>query len=521
MKIKTADRFRLALSKRYLDLAESLPRCAAGPIAMLQQVRQRQRGDSHRAYEISRPPEGTEVEFLSFRLIEIYPSEEAAQVQRAILQFFPDLDSDLRHRRFTEDLKHQAAGVLGGAWWDLGVAVREPERRHFGSPTYPMPDLPKEVEYVRFRLTKILPSLFAMTFDVCLEVEATHKLRRLQEAKYLPDIRFQSLLPIGIRGYARSGFPADFVRQRTILSWLERLQAKVEAPLRPLVSGYFASQSDGRSPQLPSIQAYAIRGMPRGKQDITEWIKQSRGWWSSLGFNFYPFELFSGANLMFVLGLDDRNSSLSASSYRLVVLWEAYLETLNTQPYGGDERAAVQYDVFDRLEPMLPVMAVLDFLKYPQKRIGELRQNVFGRLKRGKVKCLPSFMRLIKTSDEILLASVLLDRVSTEFRGERGWLAQRLKDMDKLIRHSPWSEEHAKGLATVMLETVEFRMMVLERLISSIEDWFSQYLTLRNMAAIYWLEIIVAVVTVAGIIGLKNIGQFFTDLILRVQSFLQ
>jgi len=199
--MKIPDRFRLALARKYLDCAEVLPKFGGGPIAMLQSVREHQRKESERAHERSRPPQDTRIELLSFRLIEIFPAEEIDQLRGVILRHFPSLDDEWRHELFSDDLRYQAENLFGTAWWNLGFLVRDFKGRIFGGQACPMENLPPEVNYIQVGLGKISPSLFVVTLDVHLDDVATETLLRMQDAKYLPEIRFHRLLPIDIRGY--------------------------------------------------------------------------------------------------------------------------------------------------------------------------------------------------------------------------------------------------------------------------------------------------------------------------------
>ena len=515
--MKIPNKFRLALARKYLDCAEVLPKFGGGPIAMLQSVRERQRKGAKRAYERSRPPQNTRIELLSFRLIEVFPVEEIDRLRGVILRYFPSLDDDLRHKLFSDDLRYQAENLFGTAWWNLGFLVRDFKGRFFGGQVCPMEKLPPEVDYIQVGLSKISPSLFVVTLDVHLENVATETLLRMQDAKYLPEIRFRRLLPVGIRGYAHSRVMADAVMRKTILSWLKELQGKVETSVKPFVSGYFTSQSEDKLARLPSIKVYAIKGIPKkDEQTLQTWIDSSRGWWSSLGFNFYGFDLYSDGNLIFTL--DEDESPVSLSSYRMVVIWEAYLESINVKPHGDDEKAAALANLSDTLQSILPGIAILEFLRYPQRRIAALRNRVFSSIRNGRPRAF-RLNRFIKLSDQILLESVSLGRIISEFKQERRWLAHEMKGISELRQISRPGKE-TKDLGTLMLETIEYRTKLLEEHISFIKDWFSQYLTLRNMAATYWLAVIVLIATLVDIVGVDNIRQFVEALLTGIRNLL-
>lgn len=58
-----------------------------------------------------------------------------------------------------------------------------------------LPDLPPEVELIKLSLNKILPSTIVIVLDVRLNRRANVKLEKLQEDKYLPETRVESIYP--------------------------------------------------------------------------------------------------------------------------------------------------------------------------------------------------------------------------------------------------------------------------------------------------------------------------------------
>lgn len=91
MKFKIPDNIRVFLSRKYLDWAESLPKSGSGFIAELQEIRDVQRRRSKKKYKRSRPPEGTEIEYLYFRLIEMFHIEKFDNLQDGLLRLFPEI----------------------------------------------------------------------------------------------------------------------------------------------------------------------------------------------------------------------------------------------------------------------------------------------------------------------------------------------------------------------------------------------------------------------------------------------
>jgi len=376
VKIRIPEKLRNTLGRKYLDWAEKLPKFGGGVIAMLQQTREDQRKQSEDAYTRSRPPQNTEIEYLYFRLIEMFHIEDCDQLMEGLLHLFPSLNEDWRieHRYFLSFFRHQAGRISRSAYLNLGHIVREREGRLFAGSYREMSELPAEVDYIGVWLHKILPSVFVVTLDVHLTDGATQRLLELQNRYYLPKIRFKKLVPWGTTGFGYSAIPAEVVMRQEILGWLKRLRGKVEACIKPFVSGYFMQQSSDKIARLPVIEVYALRGIPEGKEPLNAWMKTARGWWESLGFSFYGYNTYSDGKILFVTQDTDLDDGLSKSAHRLVVLWKPYLASISTEGFGRDEGAVAHHTEY-KLTAMLPIIAVSEFLEFSQRNIEKLRMS--------------------------------------------------------------------------------------------------------------------------------------------------
>ena len=99
------DKIRVFLSKKYLDWAETLPKFNGSFVMNLQHIREHQRSRSEDEFKRSRPPEGTEIEHLYFRLIEIFHIEEFDKLLEGLIRLFPGLQDDCRNKDFSGDFR--------------------------------------------------------------------------------------------------------------------------------------------------------------------------------------------------------------------------------------------------------------------------------------------------------------------------------------------------------------------------------------------------------------------------------
>jgi len=153
---------RVFLANKYLDWAEKLPQFGGGIIATLESIRKSQRRWSEEAFGKSRHPQGTEIEFLYFRMVEMFHIEDFEGLKESMIQLIPALEGEYWNKDFSDDFKHYAENVFVGVQGKkLGVIVHKQKGKNFfAQPLREIAELPKEVEYISIQLHKVLPSAF-------------------------------------------------------------------------------------------------------------------------------------------------------------------------------------------------------------------------------------------------------------------------------------------------------------------------------------------------------------------------
>ena len=196
MKFRVPEKVRITLGRKYLDWSENLPKFGGGWIREFQDLRQHQRETSEEDYKRSRPPEGTAIEHLSFRLVEVFHLEEFDKLRDGLIRLLPELASEVSVKNFADEFERRADSMSGTSSQVLGYLVRDKKALFLGfSPFRQIRELPPEIRSIKVELFKILPAVFAVTFDVHLTDEATARLVSLQDRRYLPTTRFERLIP--------------------------------------------------------------------------------------------------------------------------------------------------------------------------------------------------------------------------------------------------------------------------------------------------------------------------------------
>lgn len=489
--MKLPDTTKARISKTLLDVAEALPSFNGSIVQLFQVIRKHQREDAERTYQQSRLPQGSQITNVYLRLFEIYTVEELDHLIDNLTRLFP-LYSASNDEPFSA-IKYQAKHLTSLRW--LNVSTIGLRNGLFFTPRYRHFKLPTEVDHIDIQLIQLLPSIFVVTLDAHLTVQAQDQLKALQDKRYLPRVIFTKTIPLRERDWGYSSTMAEGVMRHEIELWSIDLRRKIEKALRPVFAGQFQRHRSDGAPQLPCIEVHFLEGLSGdGKDLIKNWIHHWIAWLETRGFDLELYESFSDGKVLFIPSED------GSTAHKLVVL-------THTQPQSDASgnpitKSGLIQDSKYIVNELTSTLAIWDFLRLTQRTVEDLRLTSFGKSKRTWVPGLPptAYARL---NENILHTSMLLDRIATEF-----------DEMRSFFLHSPWihlelrqltEKDDGKQFKELYVEAIDLRIKLLRRHITIIKDWLSQFLALRNNQAMFWLTVIIALAAVVGIVGTENI----------------
>jgi hypothetical protein len=516
MKLRIPEKVRIALARKYLDWSESLPEFGGGWIREFQDLRRHQREMSDEDYKRSRPPEGTTVEYLSVRLVEVFHLEDFDKLRDGLMRLLPKLASEISARNFSEEFARRADSISGTSSQMLGYLVRNKGTLLLGfSPYREIHDLPPEVRGIEIELFKILPAVYALSFDVHLTDEATKRLISLQDRRYLPTARFEKLVPWRAwDGGMTENFPQHEMRS-AVLGWLEELRGRIEGCIRPYLSGYFTRHFSGRTARLPAIEAFAIKGAPEEAAAFDTWAKDARAWAESLGFRF-TYRAYRDERQFFIPSRDEWERERETAAHRLIVLWEPYLKSIDPSRVERDERAAIRNQLRYTMRALLQRIVLVEFLDAVEKNVERLRRVSFGSMTARR-----RLGTYFKLSNTVQRETMLLNRASLEFEQNKSLVSSHMQELRDLKEVGGGSDkERPGGLAGDSVREIEYRINLLNTQLAHIRNSISEFLELQNMDALYrlqryvfWLSIIAALAAVVGVAaGWPNIKELWRDL---------
>jgi len=498
MKLRLSDRARTKLAEKYLDLAERYPNFNWGPVRSFRRIRESQRRRAENAFQRSRAPEGAELSFLYFRLIEVFHLEDFGQLYSGLVRLLPGLVDHPIYESFSSDFAHRSQSLEGTSWEKVGYLTRDDAPVLATLDAHrKIPGLPEEVRSVAVEVYKVLPSIYAVTFDVYLNGTATERLNQLHDKRYLPAIRFHRTIPLKRLGGkvllgGRSESNPNEAMEREILDWSDKLRSGVERCIRPYLRGYFSRQSAGGVARLPAVEVFALSGTPAEQEAFDRWASEARSWLNAFGLSRINRARRSGG----IIFSEPREREGGQWPQRLVVLREESLRSIDLDEYEGDESSAIMEHTGESLDALTPAIVLKQYLAAIERQVEKLRTAALGSMRSSR-----GLNKYIGQGNRIHQESHLLDRLSMEFTQERPLL------------------EHTTDGTDAEQRSIELRIEFLRRQLTYVSSTFSEYLALRNMTANYrlqWYVLVLSVIaTVASVISVivswPNIKEFISD----------
>jgi hypothetical protein len=492
-------RWRSQLAEIYIKLGNRWAFLKGDGARTLRRIKKRQDEESQDTFLKTRPPEGVAVEYIYFRLFDIFQIEDVDNLINGLRKLFPNFNDPFFRGDYYEKFIQDATGITHGGWLNIGYICRDRRGRFFGDRLRELKNLPPYVNYIHLELHKVLPSVFAITYDVHLDESATRKLIELQGSSYRPEILFRKLIPYREDGGGYSINSAAHVMRREIVNWLSSLQSQVEKCIKQFLVGDFLKDKTQKNGRLPSIEVYSIKGIPKTRPALQNWIQKSSRWLESLGFHLLHINSFTDGKLIFIpkWRQDEDNNR---SSYRIIVAWDLYLKSINCEMYGNDERYAVAHNTQeDFLTPILPLLVVSEILARFQERFERIRRDVLKTIKPALFYGI-HFGKHIKLSDTVLQASVLHDRISKDFQFEVKYMSSKLKGISDFSELDRIQKNKYRKLDQELLDGIEFRIKLLKEHVDFAMNWLSQYLSLRNLSVTYFLALVAGIAAIVSLL---------------------
>ena len=514
MNLRLVDYLQAKFSPRYLEWAERFAWINWGPVKTLRVISKNLKIESENAYSRSRAPNGVTLTYHGFRLFEMFHLESFEPLYKGLVRLLPSLVEHPLHRTFTSDFHQQSQSLTGTSWEKLGYLVRDEIPFRLGEPYRKIPELPSEVRLIEVDLHRLLPSIYAVTFDVQLNQSATEQLIQIHDRHYLPMVRFHKSFPFTRSGstFYVAGFSssnAEDEMSREIFEWSDSLRSRVEKSVRPFFSGYFRKRKAHMRSRLPAIDLYTLNGAPEDRETFNKWAESTRLWLQPFGFS-QPHETYSNNSLLFSWSTEQH--AVGAWPHRLVVMRQPFIKSLDLDLYGNDENAAISYEAKYTVDALTRPIALTEYLQSIQTKIEKIRTTALGSMNSSR-----RLKTYLDQSGTIQRESHLLERLSLEVTQERRLIERRIEPLKDFVSNFPGE---AVTLKEASLKATDARIDFLKTQLTYIRNSFSDFVELRNMTVnyslqryVFWLTLIATFAAMVSVVAsLPAIKQFWNEL---------
>lgn len=465
---RLTDKLKVALGRKYLDWAESLPEFKGGVIASLQHARRFQRKEAEKSLERSHLPTGLSIRYSLCAQMELFPLESVDDLDSAIKGLFPKSWPEHDSREF---IRSAARGLHEGDWCNVGVLVRE-SRYAFGPPVAMVESLPPEVEYISVQVYKVLSSSFVAYFCAFLNDRATSGLGELLSATYLPAIRFRRWVPSGPLAGGYTQTPADRVRENALQTELLRIRTSIENVIGRYFQGYFFRERGGEIPKLPAIEAFDLLGVPRKGEEL------SWGWGAPLGLGngTVTFDGYARDKQIFIFSNTGRSGLPVA--HRLIMLHDTPEDST-----ARDQRLWLLAD--ELIATIAQGLTLLEMLRQIRRAAEALRMRIYRRL--AENPWLMGFRGDIRLHRRLQKESLLLNRLALEL--EQSEKIQWRGPADLASFHALYKKRKERDLDKDLCDRIDFQLDTTSKHIEFVSKCFSDYVATRNMDLTFRLQI--------------------------------
>lgn len=503
--------FREKLSAKYLDFAERLPKGKISVVTQLQSIREHQRRSANSNWEKTQPPDGCDADFIMIRIFEHYSIEMVDALAAWLLQLLPGLKGGPTQRDFGADLRSQTSSYLSQKWWNLGALLSATTTGMYNPNQRIFEHMPESIEAVQIALYQVLPSSFALVFDMHLTQGASSRLRCIRDAKHLPEVILSQIIPRGIVGFSSlDGWPSSAIR-RAVSQELDEIQLQLLRALPALPRGTFRSHSRKSTGLLPHVFLVSMTGVPTDRSSLTEWEKHARSWWESLSLDLQRDDIFYDGNSL--LSFPERGEKPFASAAQLIVFIPGYIHQ-KEQVGHQDTRRAIKEHARYTLDEVQPLLVVHELLNVLEQQLSDSRYSVSVCMNSPGWRSL--FLQgLFMANERLSVASMLLGRLAIEFKNLS--IGGHFTDISgyHLLRQERGQE--GEPLVAVTKERISWRVGVLQQYAEFTESALSRLVQLRNTSATYALTVFVAILAV---VALAQSG-FFHPVATWVSQFIQ
>lgn len=459
----TAEQIREYVSRKALDIAETLPRFQRGRVYQMQHIRESNRKFADMHYENAKQPTDASIRLRSVTIVFCYELEQFASVHKAIKRAFPGNQSLIK--LIDEIRKHETA-LNGASWYNLGTIARESDK-HLLLNIIKYSELPENIERIHLSHHRILPSLASLEFKVIVSETFQETLRKTAERYYIPTSISTSL------------WPSKFFRAYST-SFTHGAENAVAHQLRKYVNeatSWLINDLHLNKKQIHVAAAHPLYQIEFSaeKGELVEYTKSQRAWLTKYGYE--DTEFYGYFSDFVVFSPTEKQESFP-----------------QIQPLFFQIKESEQFWL--HIDELLKGMACFSSLL---SRLSVYRTSIESLRYKGSME-LNKKWKIIRQSKETIheLKHLILriQRLLSEFQTSKHWLVHSLEETASL--KSAFANQQSTYLSN-MLTYSESELQSLTNSAVMMDQALSERLATENIYVMYQLQRRVFWLTVVGV----------------------
>lgn len=476
---------REILSKKILDVIETLPRFRGGVISHLQDIREHQQRRADNDLARRQASEGVDIKLRQVTTSITFEYENFTSIQVGLKKVFPKNEEIFK---FVGDLKRKENNLHALGWSNLGFVADS--NKGFIPSVKVVDEMPNNIEYISLSYYRILPSVACLVFEFKISDEFSNKLDRIQRRKHLPPLIFKRFWPLtnlhrawSMGGGKGGAFEAIEIEKdglkHELLSWISK-----------------RFRWNGELIQTASfVDVYEINGNPTEEKQLEKWLSDNRQWLMDYGISTIDYQAYSSAEVIYGMkGQDSVSEYLSDTLTRL--------QTANDSEFGD----FLEY----KARAVSVASALRSLIDRYRDKLESLRESGFKSLHGAGRKVLKKGSGI----QELKKLVTLLSRLEHEVEQSSHWIIHSISEIGPLS-----SAMHNKeiDLGNEVLEGAKYQLSQIKQSAEIIDLGLTNYLSVQNIYVMHklqrWMFILSIVVTIATIVGVISGWNDLKDLI--------
>lgn len=455
-------------SQLLIEFAGKHPKIKTRLFEHLRVIREFRIKDAKEFQITSQRPRDNDLKLHSIFVFEIYFTEAYSKLEKGLDEIYGPGSNRFNSKDvqdYKEFINETATSLTSiGAYINLPI-LHQINKNTFQSRTIAINKLPTEIRYIQLQLYKTLPSFIILSAQVIFEDPINAELDKIINGYYEGKVSLKSLRKKRF-GYSWS-LPEKEKRQ-AIKSYIDKLQDRVEKVFSKHFEGFFLSAAH----KCPSLEVYTISKIDIS-DDLVHWRTKDKDFWQIMGFE-WPYQdlIFSGSP--FTLFIDHGNKT--TSSHKLI----ANIGVMDAKNYGSIDGSIIMetsYLISEYSRSFLFIEILNEFLNKAKYLNVAIENTVNEDPKKG-------FRKIIELSKEIFKSSMKTEKLINEFKD----LRIKLPSFWKSDQYDLLNLRKRKKLADFLLESIEWKMDILQNPSKMIDSHAGKFLNNKNIQINYSLQ---------------------------------